>query len=74
MEESMTPYANPTTTIQFCQTCGAGMEGRETCPTCGGALETVMVELVPTASKPHIKRVFTNLEIDTLKHLTNQTV
>jgi hypothetical protein len=51
----MTPVT--TTTIQFCQTCGAGMEGRATCPTCGGALETVTVELVPTVSKPHISKV-----------------
>jgi hypothetical protein len=70
----MTPYANPTTTIQVCQTCGPVQEGRETCPRCGGALETVTVELVPTASKPHIKRVLINPEIGTLKHLTNQTV
>jgi anaerobic ribonucleoside-triphosphate reductase len=70
----MTPYANPTTTIQVCQTCGAGMEGRETCPTCGGALETVTVELVPVKSAAHIKRVLTNYEIDPLKRLTNQTV
>jgi anaerobic ribonucleoside-triphosphate reductase len=54
----MTPVT--TTTIQVCQTCGAGMEGRDTCPTCGGALETVAVTMQPTVSKPHISKVLFN--------------
>jgi hypothetical protein len=71
----MTPYANPTTTLQVCpRGCPGVWYNVYRCPRCGGALETVTVELVPTASKPHIKRVLINPEIGTPKHLTIQTV
>ena len=52
----MTPVT--TTTIQVCPAgCPGIWSGFAFCPTCGGALETVTVELVPTVSKPHISRV-----------------